>query len=229
MRLRDTNRGGGGGRRAVGRGCGAPPATSTHPQGGTRGTWVPVPGCPRGGGSAAISRLSQPHVPKPLHRHSTRGGSGETPPRFSPAVDKLLLVISQDLGSCHTGICKALAPTTPCPGARLGFGVGASFPALSPPPQEGEFRQSRAGSSLLIPAVEDGQLLPQLPVQVLEHRLGFVELLLSLRGGEEGAVGVPARCTTPPPPPGRAPTLAILASSFFLAFCRASRWCRALS
>lgn len=131
-------------------GGGAEPPQPRAPilRGGTRGTWVPVPGCPRGGGSAAISRLSQPHVPKPLHRHSTRGGSGETPPRFSPAVDKLLLVISQDLGSCHTGICKALAPTTPCPGVCLGFGVGAAFPALSrPPPQEGEFRQSRAGSS----------------------------------------------------------------------------------
>lgn len=138
MRLRDTNRGGGGGRRAVGRGCGAPPATSTHPQGGTRGTWVPVPGCPRGGGSAAISRLSQPHVPKPLHRHSTRGGSGETPPRFSPAVDNLCRPLSAKIwGAATREFARLSLPPRHSQGSAWVLGWGLRFlPCPVPPPKK---------------------------------------------------------------------------------------------
>lgn len=99
------------------------------------GAVLPSPGC---------------HSPtSPNHCTATApvGARGRPPPVLPSSGQSVPPVISQDLGSCHTGICKALAPTTPCPGVCLGFGVGASFPALSPPPQEGEFRQSRAGSS----------------------------------------------------------------------------------
>lgn len=118
----------------VGRGCGAPPTTSTHPQGGTRGTWVPVPGCPRGGGSAAISRLSQPHVPKPLHRHSTRGGSGETPPGSPQQWTIRAARYQPRSGELPHGNLQGSRSHHAMPRGLLGFWGGGFISCPVPPP-----------------------------------------------------------------------------------------------
>lgn len=54
--------------------------------------------------------------------------------------------------------------------------------------QGGGFGEGAAGRGGSVPPIQHGQLLPQLPVQLLEHRLRSVEFLLSLRGSGGGEV-----------------------------------------
>lgn len=134
MRLRDTNRGGGRGRRAAGGVCGAPPATSTHPQGGTKGTWVPVPAV---GAVLPSPGCDSPTSPNHCTARSTRGGSGEPPPVLPSSGQTVPPLIGQDLGAATREFARlSLRPRrSQGPAWVLGWGL-RSLPCPPPPPKK---------------------------------------------------------------------------------------------
>lgn len=155
---------------------------------------MPVPGCPAAGAVLPSPGCDCPTSPSRRTAGSTHGGSGENPPSSPQQWTN-----SAELAPCgyqprsgelpHMNL-QGFRSDNAIPRGPLGFWGGGWI--CRPAPPEGAFWQSRAGTSRApraIPAVEDGQLLPKLPVQVFKHRLGFVELLLSLRRGKGGPWG----------------------------------------
>lgn len=108
---------------------------------------------------------------------------------------------------------------------RLKFPSIHETPYLSSQLWSHEFHLIRVWfeSLLLIPLIENRQLLPQLIIYLFKDILGFVELLLSLTNGIRKMV-TEIKPETTAVSRRSFSTFVILASSFFFALCRASRW-----
>lgn len=134
MRLRDTNRGGGGGRRAVGRGCGAPPATSTHPQGGDQRDLGACPGLsPRWGQCCHLPAVTAPR-PQTTAPPQHPWGLGGDPPRFSPAVDNPCRPLSAKIwGAATREFARLSLPPRHAQGSAWVLGWGLHFLPCPPP------------------------------------------------------------------------------------------------